>query len=50
MEMRIQSVPTVFAFHQGKVISSFVGVPDEAKYVVFSSNTDTLNISHTYTQ
>jgi len=41
-DMRIQSIPAVFAFHQGRVVSSFVGVPDDAKYAAHT-------YIHTYT-
>ena len=31
-ELKIQSVPTIVAFFEGRPIASFVGVPDEKKY------------------
>lgn len=33
--MRIQSIPAVFAFNDGKLINSFVGVPPDEKYQEF---------------
>jgi len=39
-DLRIQSIPAVFAFFKGKLLNSFVGIPDDKTYQDFLNSID----------